>query len=46
MMNRIVEGTGVAPYPIDPGTASETQLAERRGKSYIDFGKDLGIITG
>lgn len=43
-MNRIVEGTGVAAYPVDPETATEDALRVRREKSYLDFGRGLGII--
>ncbi|RFU11993.1 peroxidase [Rhodobacteraceae bacterium W635] len=43
-MNRIVEGTGVAAYPLDPDSATEEDLAARRGRSYADFGRELGIL--
>ena len=44
-MNRIVEGSGVAPFPIDPKDATEEMLAARRGRSYMDFGKEIGVIA-
>ena len=43
-MNRIVEGTGVAAYPLDPDSATEADLAARRARSYADFGRELGIL--
>ncbi len=43
-MNRIVEGSGVAAYPIDPAQATEDQLTARKSGSYTDFGRSLGII--
>jgi uncharacterized peroxidase-related enzyme len=43
MMNRIIEGTGVAAYPMDPATAAESDLDARRTRSYADFGREIGI---
>ena len=43
-MNRIVEGSGVAAYPIDPAHATDDQLKARRATGYTDFGRSLGII--
>ena len=43
-MNRIVEGTGVAPYPLDPKSVSAEQLADRAKRSYMDFGRAIGAI--
>ncbi len=43
-MNRIVEGTGVAPYPLDPKSVSADALAQRRERSYMDFGRAIGAI--
>lgn len=43
-MNRIVEGTGVAAYPLDPDSVTEADLDARRNRSYADFGRQLGIL--
>lgn len=43
-MNRIVEGTGVAPYPIEPAAATPEQLEARRGMTYADFGRSIGVL--
>lgn len=41
-MNRIIEGTGVScDYGKDPFI--EEQKKERRERTYVDFGKALGI---
>lgn len=45
LMNRIVEGTGVAAYPIDPKAATEEQLSARRGSTYMDFARRVGAVT-
>ena len=44
LMNRIVEGTGVAPYPLDPKTVSQAQLDQRRERTYVEFGRSIGAI--
>lgn len=41
-MNRIIEGTGVS-YGYDQDPFTEEQKNERRERSYVDFGKALGI---
>ena len=41
-MNRIIEGTGVS-YDYDKDPFTEEQKNERRKRSYVDFGKALGI---
>lgn len=43
-MNRIVEGTGVGDYPPGADTVTEADLADRRNRSYADFGRQLGIL--
>ncbi len=43
-MNRIVEGTGVAPFPVDPAAASDGVLEARRDRSYLDWGREIGVI--
>jgi uncharacterized peroxidase-related enzyme len=44
LMNRIVEGTGVAAYPETAETVGEDGLALRRRRSYVDFGRAIGVI--
>jgi len=44
-MNRIVEGSGVAPYPEDPQTAPEEALELRRKRRYMDFGRQIGVVA-
>lgn len=44
LMNRLVEGTGVAPYPQDPATVDAETLSQRRTRSYTDFGREIGAI--
>jgi len=42
-MNRIIEGTGVTfDYSQTPPT--EEDLQTRRTRSYMDFGRELGIV--
>ncbi len=43
-MNRIVEGSGVAPYPMDPHKMTPEMLEQRRKRSYTDFGREIGVI--
>lgn len=43
-MNRIIEGSGVAPYAIAPEDASDEMLEARRARTYTDFGRELGVI--
>lgn len=43
-MNRIVEGSGVAPYPEDPRSAGEDALKLRRERRYKDFGRQIGVL--
>ncbi len=43
-MNRILEGTGITAYPLDPGAVDEAELEKRRSRSYLDFGRELGIV--
>ncbi|WP_050928376.1 carboxymuconolactone decarboxylase family protein [Aestuariivita boseongensis] len=44
LMNRIVEGTGVAPYPEIPENRIEDELSARRTRTYMDFGRSIGAI--
>ena len=44
-MNRIVEGTGVAPYPDIAEDQIDEELAARRTRTYLDFGRAIGAIT-
>lgn len=42
-MNRIIEGTGVSfDYAVTPPTDAE--LEARKTRSYMDFGRELGIV--
>ncbi len=42
-MNRIIEGTGVTfDYAASPPT--EEEMAARRTRSYMDYGRELGIV--
>ncbi|MCE8008221.1 peroxidase-related enzyme [Aestuariivita sp.] len=43
-MNRVIEGTGVAPYPDVAEADMEAELQARRSRSYLDFGKTIGVI--
>ena len=43
-MNRILEGTGVTAYPVDPRSADDDLLKSRRGRSYSDWGREIGVI--
>jgi len=43
LMNRIVEGTGVAPYPDIPDDRIDEELAARRGRTYMDFARSIGV---
>ena len=43
-MNRIVEGTGVAAYPETAEAVDADGLARRRRRSYVDFGREIGVI--
>ena len=43
-MNRILEGTGITAYPLNPQTADEDVLKTRRTRTYLDFGRELGIV--
>lgn len=45
LMNRIVEGTGVAPYPDIAEDQIDQELAARRTRTYLDFGRAIGAIT-
>ena len=44
LMNRILEGTGITAYPLDPANADETDLHARRTRGYADWGKSIGIM--
>ncbi|MCP5087393.1 MAG: hypothetical protein GY952_11385 [Rhodobacteraceae bacterium] len=45
MMNRILEGTGITSYYLEPETVDEAQLVRFRSKTcYTDFGRSLGIV--
>lgn len=46
LMNRIVEGTGVAPYPDIPEDRIDEELANRRTRTYLDFGRAIGAVDG
>ena len=43
LMNRIVEGTGVAPYPEIPEDRIDDELAARRSRTYMDFARTIGV---
>ena len=43
-MNRIIEGSGVAVYPQDPGSVTEADLEARRRRAYSDWGREIGVI--
>src|SRR6056297_1726928 len=44
MMNRILEGTGINDYHLDPSTADPKMLEELRSETcYSDFGKANGL---
>lgn len=43
-MNRILEGTGVTAYPLDPASVSQDVLTAREGRSYSDWGREIGVI--
>lgn len=42
-MNRIIEGAGVA-FDYAAAPPSETEIAERRSRGYMDWGREIGII--
>ena len=44
LMNRIVEGTGVAPYPDISEDRIDEELTARRTRTYMDFGRSIGVI--
>lgn len=44
LMNRLVEGSGVAPYPEAAETVAEEGLERRRTRTYMDFGRSIGIV--
>lgn len=44
LMNRIVEGTGVAPYPDIAEDRMDEELSARRSRTYMDFGRSIGVI--
>ena len=44
LMNRMLEGTGITEYPMDPEFASEEILEALRSKTcYVDLGKRSGL---
>jgi uncharacterized peroxidase-related enzyme len=43
-MNRIVEGSGVAEYPETAEAVSEEGLERRRSRTYVDFGRSIGVF--
>ncbi|MEP3330411.1 peroxidase-related enzyme [Sedimentitalea sp.] len=43
-MNRILEGTGVTGYPIDPDAITEDDLTARRTGTYGDWGRKIGVL--
>lgn len=43
-MNRIVEGSGVAPYPVAAEDVPPETLEQRRHRSYTDFGREIGVL--
>lgn len=43
LMNRIVEGTGVAPYPDIPADRIDEELTARRTRTYMDFARSIGV---
>ena len=44
LMNRIVEGTGVAPYPDIPDDRIDEELTARRSRTYMDFARSIGAV--
>lgn len=44
MMNRILEGTGVAAYPLAPDEVTDDMLQSRRHRSYCDWGREIGVM--
>ncbi|WP_425044243.1 carboxymuconolactone decarboxylase family protein [Primorskyibacter sp. S87] len=45
MMNRIVEGTGVATYPSEAGgDMSQAEIERLQSRSYMDFGREIGVV--
>lgn len=43
-MNRILEGTGVTAYPLDPDDITEDDLTARRTGTYGDWGRKIGVL--
>ena len=43
LMNRVVEGTGVAPYPEIPEDRIKDELSARRTQTYMDFARSIGV---
>lgn len=43
-MNRILEGTGISAYPMDPTAVSDDVLHSRRSRSYSDWGREIGVV--
>lgn len=43
-MNRILEGTGITAYPLDPSKVSQEMLNARRDRSYSDWGREIGVM--
>lgn len=45
LMNRMLEGTGITTYHLDPETVSEDVLDNLRSENcYVDFGKVNGVV--
>ncbi|MDU9003723.1 peroxidase-related enzyme [Sedimentitalea todarodis] len=43
-MNRILEGTGVTAYPLDPDALTEDDLTARRTVTYGDWRRRIGVL--
>ena len=45
LMNRIVEGAGIASYPVDPAEIDPERRERFKSKTcYVDYGRSLGIM--
>ena len=43
-MNRIIEGTGVAAFPVDPAAALDEVQQTRRDRGYTDWGREIAVL--
>lgn len=43
LMNRIVEGSGVTNFPMDPKDVPDDEIERRRTRLYSDWGREIGL---